>query len=80
MDDVDFMATITSVFGIETAEKSSPTDEKLGEERLGSTDPLESFGPTLLIGSIIFGAIIIFVIIGLLCFRKIFSLSWKSRF
>lgn len=58
-DDLELSKTIPEFFGIE-AKESKATEEKVGEERLGSADSvLFNFGPTLLLGTILFLVVII---------------------
>ena len=53
-------------------EKSSSTEEKVGEERLGSGDLLDGLGPTLIIGLIALAFILIVVII-------IILVAWRIK-
>ena len=68
MDDLDLGGSIMSGLGLESG-KTSSADEKVGEARLGATSPLESFGPTLLLGSMLF-FLLIFIIVALLVIVK----------
>ena len=63
--------------GIETQEDSS-TDEKVGEERLGSSSPLTSFGPTLVLATIAFILLVAIVVVIIIVARR-YQCSEKNR-
>ena len=52
------------------AKEASSTDEKVGEERLGSSSLFESFGATLLLGTIVFILILVVVVIVIIVVRR----------
>ena len=68
LDDLDIGKYVIEPLGIKM-ESSSGTDEKVGEERLGSSEGVfSSFGPTMLIVSVLFALIIaIALIVFFLC-------------
>lgn len=70
MDDLDIGGIIMEWIGFETEEKSS-TEEKIGEERLGSSNMLDSFGATLIIGSLIFFVVIVLVLVIVIVAKRI---------
>ena len=70
MDDIDIGKQINEVLGIPPSEESS-TDEKVGEERLGSSNILESFGATLIACSIVFAAIVLLIVIVVFIARRV---------
>ena len=69
LDDFGFGETIMTTIGLEPS-NDSPTDEKLGEERLGSTNPFASQGLTMLLGSFIFLLIILVVVAAMIIVKK----------
>ena len=77
MDDIDIGTAVMDTLGL-PADKTSSTEEKVGEERLGSESPLSSFGATLLLSSIVFGIILLIVII-VICIVKRNSTSQKCK-
>ena len=77
MDDLDVGNSAMSFMGMEPSEAKG-SDEKVGEERLGSSSPLQSFGATLLLGSILF-VIIMLIIIALVIIVKRSNPSPKCR-
>lgn len=74
MDDLDLSSKINSFFGIE--KEAGAEEQKVGEDRLGSTSIFASFGATMLIGSIVFAGIIV-VIVLLVVNRKKLKVSDK---
>ena len=79
MDDIDIGGTVLQNFGIDYS-KSSPTEEKVGEERLGSSDPLAFFGPTMLLGTILFIFLIVTIVLSRCIFKRTrVSYKCKSR-
>ena len=60
------------------ANEASSTDEKVGEERLGSSSLFESFGATLLLGTIVFILILVVIVIVIIVVRRTRS-SLKCR-
>lgn len=77
MDDIDFGGTVLQTFGIDYS-KSSATEEKVGEDRLGSSDPLAFFGPTMLIGTALF-IILILTVVLTRCIARRASVSYKCK-
>ena len=77
MDDIDIGGTVLQNFGIDYS-KSSPTEEKVGEERLGSSDPLAFFGPTMLLGTILFIFLIVTIVLTR-CIIKRTRVSYKCK-
>mmetsp|Transcript_473 Transcript_473/g.755 ORF Transcript_473/g.755 Transcript_473/m.755 type:complete len:154 (-) Transcript_473:1104-1565(-) len=77
MDDLDIGNYIMGALGLPPKE-SSATDEQVGEERLGSSNALASFGPTLLLGSLFFAFIIAVIMLIIICAKRV-NLSEKSR-
>ena len=69
MDDLDWGGIMMGWVGLE-ANDASATEEKVGEDRLGSPNLFQSFGPTLLMGSIAFGFLLILVIVILIIVRQ----------
>ena len=61
MDDLELSSKIPAFFGIE-ANESAATDQKIGDERLGSKESVfANFGPTLILASCVFVFIILLV-------------------
>jgi len=77
MDDLDFGGTVMEAIGMPANEASS-TEEIVGEDRLGSSSPLESFGATLLLGSLLF-ILILFLLILVIVLVKRSNPSPKCR-
>ena len=69
MDDISLGDTLMSAIGLEPSDDSA-TDEKLGEQRLGSTNFFASQGPTLLFMTMIFLLIIVSVIVAMIIVKK----------
>ena len=70
MDDFDVMGIVMEWLGFEQSKSSSPTDEQVGESRLGTADAMSSLGPTLLLASIGFLLLIIIVVVILVLARR----------
>jgi len=77
MDDLTITEDVTESIGIPT-EKKSATEEKVGEERLGSGSVLSSFGPTLILVSV-FCLFLIIVVGVLLCLARKYGLPPKVK-
>ena len=77
LDDLDIASKITEFFGLST-KKSEITEEEVGIDRLGSSDLFDNFGPTLIIGSIIF-VIFVALLIGTIYLHKKMKVSEKTR-
>ena len=77
MDDIDFAGEAMDFMGIE-AEEDSSTDEKVGEERLGSSSPLTSFGPTLVLATITFILLVMVIVVIIIIARRT-KCSEKNR-
>jgi len=77
MDDLTITEDVTESIGIPT-EKKSATEEKVGEERLGSGSVLSSFGPTLILVSV-FCLFLVIVIVILLCLARKYGLPPKVK-
>ena len=77
MDDLTITEDVTESIGIPT-EKKSVTEEKFGEERLGSGSVLSSFGPTLILVSFLCLFLIIVIVI-LLCLARKYGLPPKVK-
>ena len=69
MDDIDFAGEAMDFMGIETEEDSS-TDEKVGQERLGSSSPLTNFGPTLVLATIAFFLLVLVIVFTIIIARR----------
>ena len=69
MDDMNVGGSIMSFIGLDFSD-SSPTEEELGEARLGSKDPLSFFGPTLILGIIVLFLLILITVICLVVAKR----------
>ena len=69
IDDIQIAQKVTNFFGIST-DKGDEVDEKVGTERLGSSDIFKSFGATLVIVSIGVVLMILLLIGVIILFRK----------
>ena len=70
MDDFDVMGIVMEWLGNEQSKTSSPTDEQVGESRLGTADAMSSLGPTLMLASMGFLLLIIIVVVILVLARR----------
>ena len=77
VDDLDVGCTVMEAMGMPPND-SQGTDEKVGEERLGISSPLQSFGVTLLLSSILFATLML-VVIALIVILRRSSPSVKCR-
>ena len=64
MDEFDFANMINDAFGLPPNDTTS-SEEKVGQERLGSGNVGQSFGATLLLGTVIFTFIILVVLLAI---------------
>ena len=69
LDDIDLASSINDIFGIEK-EARSATEEKVGEDRLGSSSISQNLGLTLLLLSILVVFIALCLLIGVYACRK----------
>ena len=77
MDDLTVTEDVTESIGIPVSKKSA-TEEKVGDERLGSESVLAGFGPTLILVSFLCLFLIIVIVI-LLCLAKKYGLPAKVK-
>jgi len=72
MDDLDVGSIVMETIGMAPNEATS-TDEKVGDERLGSSGLFESFGATLLLASCLFVLALLIVILVIVIFKRMKS-------
>ena len=70
MDDLDIGNQVNEILGLPLNEDSM-TEEKVGEERLGSGSIFDSFGATLLLCTIIFLVIVTLIAISVFIAKRI---------
>ena len=70
MDGINVGQEIMTTLGI-PSEPESATEEKVGEERLGDSNLLASFGATLILFSILFGLLLLIVIAVIFIVRRV---------
>ena len=70
MDDLDIGNQVNEILGLPPNEDSM-TEEKVGEERLGSGSIFDSFGATLLLCTIIFLVIVTLIAISVFIAKRI---------
>ena len=68
MDDLDIGGEVMNSIGIQV-NKGSAADEKVGEERLGSSNLWASLGPTLILGSFVFLIIVLIIVASIVVSR-----------
>lgn len=76
-DDIGIGSAISEFFGFPSKEDAGP-EERVGDERLGSSDILENFGSTLLIALAVFIALVILLTMAICLCRRI-NLSAKNQ-
>ena len=76
MDDFD-INVINEALGLPPKEDSA-ADEKVGEERLGTGSVNQSFGATLILGSILFLLLILVILLVIFIYKRI-NLSDKAK-
>ena len=77
MDDLDIGTEVMIAMGVKD-EHTSSTEEKVGEERLGSSNALSTFGPTLILGSIAVVVLASLIVLAVYIFKRV-QLSEKGR-
>ena len=69
MDDLDIGSEVMAALGV-SQEETTSTEEKVGEERLGSPNAASTFGPTLLLGSIALIVLVLILILAMIVLKR----------